>query len=241
MTLSISRVLADATALWRRDANLLVWVGAPFLFLPDFAMKLLLPVPTPIDAAKTSLAVAIQAQAQFVSDHLLAYLLGAAAIQFGLASLFALYADVPDVRAALRRAAALWPRFMLAAVLVEVPGMLGLFLILPGLLIFGRALVTGPVLVNEAPVSAVGAIARSIRRTRGHTLAVSSLAAITLSLQFAAAPFTQIDGWLRSLHAPNPLTLAVIDAAGAGASALAQVAGVLIAVAAYRGLASSGT
>ncbi len=241
MTLSISRVLADAVALWRRDANLLVRVGAPFLFLPDYAMRLLLPVPVSADAAKASFAAAMQAQAQFVGDHLLAYLAAAAMLQFGLAGLFALYAVGPDVRAALRRAGWLWPRLMLAGVLVGVPGMLGLFLLLPGLVVFGRALLTGPMLASEPPVSAIGAIARSVRRTRGDTVAVSCLAAVALSVRLAAAPFEQIDLWLRSLHAPNPITLAVIDAAGAGASALAQVAGVLIAVAAYRGLASSGT
>ena len=241
MTFSISRVLADAWALWRRDQNLLVRVGAPFVFLPDYAMKLLLPVPALADSAKLSFAAAMQAQARFVGDHLIAYLFAAATLQFGIAGLFALYSGVPDVRAALRRAGVLWPRFMLAGILVDVPGMLGLFLILPGLVIFGRALLTGPVLAGEVPVSAVGAIARSIRRTRSHTLTVSSLAAIAFSLRFTGAPFEQIDLWLRSLHAPNPLTLAVIDAAGAGAGALAQAAAVLIAVAAYRGLASSGT
>ena len=241
MTLSMSRVLADAWALWRRDRDLLVRIGAPFLFLPDYAMKLLLPVPVPRDAAQMSFTAAMQAQAQFVGDHLAAYLLDAAAVQFGLATLFALYTPVPDVRGALRRGGRLWPRLMLAGVLVGIPGTLGLLLILPGLVVFGRALLTGPCLAGEPPVSAVGAIARSVRLTNGSTLAVSGLAAVAFALRFAAAPFEQIDLWLRTLHAPNPLAMAVIDGAGAGASALTQIAGVLIAVAAYRGLANRGT
>ncbi len=240
MTLTVSGVLADAGKLWRRDRDLLVRVAAPFLFLPEYAMKLLVPQPVPAEGATVPLMTAMQAQGQFVSDHLLAYLLEAAAVQFGLATLFALYTE-HDVRGALRRGALLWPRLMLAGVLVGVPGTLGLLLILPGLLIFGRAIVTGPLLAAEPRVSAAGAVLRSVRLTRGSTLAVTGLAAITLLLRVGEMPFDQLDLWLRGLHAPNPVARAVIDAAGAGASALAQVAACLLAVAAYRGLASRGT
>ncbi len=238
MKLTVSRVLADAGALWRRDRDLLVRVAAPFLFLPDYAMKLLLPQPVPGDAP-VSLSVAMQAQARFVGDHLLAYLLTAALVQFGIAALFALYTK-PDVRGALRRGVSLWPRLMLAGVLVGVPGTLGLLLILPGLLIFGRTILTGPLLAGEPGLGAVAAVWRSVRLTRRNMLGVTALAAVTLLLRAGEMPFDQLDLWLRTLHAPNPVARAVIDAAGAGAAALAQVAACLIAVAAYRGLASRG-
>ena len=239
MTLTVTRVLADAGALWRRDRDLLVRVAAPFLFLPEYAMKLLVPQPVPVEGAVVPFADALQVQAQFISDHLLAYLLEAAAVQFGLAALFALYTK-GDVRGALRRGALLWPRLMLAGVLVGLPGTMGLVLIVPGLIVFGRAILTGPLLAGEPRISAMGAVLRSVRLTRGSTLAVAGLAAVSLLLRAAEMPFDQLDLWLRGLHAPNPVARAVIDAAGAGASALAQVAACLLAVAAYRGLASRG-
>ena len=183
---------------------------------------------------------AVEAQATFVGAHLAAYLVQVVLLQYGLAALFGLYAGpaTADVGGALRRALRLWPRLLLAAVLVGVPGALGMLLIVPGLLIFGRTIVPEPARGAE-PGSAVGAVARSLRLTRGSTLAVTGLAAVGFLLRLASWPFEQLDLWLRSLHAPNPVARAVIDGAGAGAAALAELGALLIAVAAYRALTAA--
>ncbi|MGI4732815.1 MAG: hypothetical protein ACRYFW_13865 [Janthinobacterium lividum] len=241
MTIFVTRVLAAAGALWRRDRDLLVRIAVPFVLLPSLAFQLL--VPRPLMPADTGAAEMLHAQWQSAGDHAGAYLLAAAIIEYGHAALFAFYMDpqARDVRGAMIRAVRAWPRFVMLAMLVELAT-------LDGLLFFiaGRLLPAGAALIARPRTSSVGAIVRAIRMTAGQMLATSSLAAMLLAARLILlAPFAGMDGWLRGLSAPNPVALAIVDAAGAGANMLVTIAGVLVAVVLYRALsgdaATTGT
>lgn len=243
MTLSLSRVLADAWAQWRRDRDLLLRIAAPFLFLPSLALQLLLPLPEPPEGA--DLVAAIRFQGEQVSAHAGGYLLALAMTQFGLVALLMLYCDPAssDVRSTLKRAAILWPRYVLVSLLIALPELVGLTaFVLPGLVVLARTMLAGPLLVAAQPLGAAAAIGRSIRMTAGQTLPLLALAVMCWGGQFLArAPFAELDRYLRTLHAPNPVALTVIDSAAAGIDMLAGIAGVLLSVSAYRLLSSRGT
>lgn len=235
------RVLGDAWALWRRDRDVLLRLAAPFVLLPSLALRLLVPEPaTPADATWTQL---LQSRGHYATDHAAALLLAAGATQFGFAALYAFYCDpaAADVRGALARAARRWVPLVLLAAMVQVGVSLGLVLIVPGLILFGRALPAAPLLFSGRREGAARALAHAIRSTAGHTPAATGLAALLLfGHLIAERPFSLMDEWLRSLGAPNPVARAVINGAGAGADMLAAVAAVLVAVAFYRLLKSSG-
>lgn len=237
MTITGPRILAAAWALWRRDRDLLVRIGVPFILLPSMALQLLVPhAPLP---ANTATADVFRLQWQFTQDHLGAYVLALGLIEYGHAALFALYVDARagDVRGVLRRAAVAWPRFVLLAMLVEL-------FTFGGLLFFvaGRLLPAGAALVGEPGTSTVGAVRRAIALTTRQTILTSAIAAALLAGRLLLLwPFAAMDDWLRSLGAPNPVALAIVDGAGAGANMLVTIAGVLVAVVLYRALSSMST
>lgn len=241
MTIAIQSVLADAWGLFRRDRDWLLRVAGPFLFLPAFALALLVPsAPVALLAGGSSEAETL-ARAARLADWLRAhggwYLLANAVTLFGAAALQSAYLDreAPDIRAALGRARRLLPRYLLAMLLVAVPTGAGLYLwVLPGLYVMGRTLLVGPVLVAERPVSAVGAVGRSFALTRGASLPMMALAATTvLAAALLAQPFAAPDP-----AAGRGVVAAVIAAAGLGAVAtLTGIGQALIAVSAYRRLA----
>lgn len=231
------RILAAAWALWQRDRDLLVRIALPFVLLPSMAFQLL--VPHAALPAGAGTAEVFRLQWQFAQDHAGAYLLAAALIEYGHAALFALYVDptARDVRAVLRRAAQVWPRFVLLGMLVEL-------FTLGGLLFFvaGRLLPAGAALLAEPGTSTAGAVRRALALTMRQTLFTSGLAAVLLAARLVLLwPFTAMDEWLRALNAPNPVALAIVDGAGAGANMLVTIAGVLVAVVLYRTLSAAGT
>jgi hypothetical protein len=242
MTMTVSGVLADAWGLWRRDRDLIVRVAAPFLFLPALALALLAPLPVPADGA--ALLTAARAQGEHVSANLPGYLVALAATQFGLVLLMVLFCDParPTLREALRRALPVWPRYVLAALMIALPELLGfLALIVPGLIVLGRTMLMGPILVGGPPLGAAAAVGRSVKATAGLTAVTTTLAAIWWGGEMIASePLTAVDRYLR-LSAPNPVALSVVDALMAGIDMLAGIASVLIAVSVYRRLASAGT
>jgi hypothetical protein len=237
---AIRPVLADAWALFRRDRDWLLRVAGPFLFLPAFALALLVPTaPVALLSGGTSEAEAL-ARAAKLADWMRAHggwhLLANGMALFGAAALQSAYLDrhAPDVGAALGRAGGLLPRYLLAMLIVAVPTGAGLYLwVLPGLYVMGRTMLVGPVLVAERPVSALGAVVRSFALSRGRGLPLMALAATTvLGSLIVAQPFAALD-----LAAERSVVAAVIEAAGMGAAAmLAGIAQVLIAVGAYRRL-----
>ena len=233
MTLSLSRTLAEARALWRRDHDLLVRIALPFILIPSLALQLLVPPPLAVPAG-TGLSEAFRLQSQFAGEHAGAYLLAAAVIEYGHAALVAFYLDprATDMRGLLWRAAAAWPRFVLLGILIE-------FATLGGILFFvaGRLLPAGAALIAGPRRSTVGAARRALRLTAGETLTTSALAAGLIAARLLLLwPFAGMDGWLRDLSAPNPVALAIVDAAGAGVTMLVTIAGVLVAVVLYRAL-----
>lgn len=245
MTVSFAGVVADAWALFRRDADLLLRVAGPFLFLPAYALTMLVP-PMPMPDAGIADAAAraeawTAAVSPWVTRYGLGFLLAYVAAYFGQAVLMHLYVDRerPPVGVAMRRAAAGFPRFFAAMLLVSVPAGMGMWLlVLPGLYVLGRTLPTAPVLVAERPIGIGGAIGRALTLTRGNGLTLTGVAAaIYLSALLAGQPFLLIDGWMRGDGHANPLAIGLVDAAAAAVAMLAQLSSALVAIAAYRRLA----
>lgn len=168
------------------------------------------------------------------------YLLADALAVFGTAALTVLLIDPrrPTVGQALARATQLWPRFILASVLVAIPVNLGMWLILPGLYFQARFLLAAPVLALE-PRSAIGALGRSWRLTGRASWAVfASLVAVFALWWMVLIPLAPLDGWLRSPGHLNPVLLALVDGALSAVTALYQAAALVLGVVAYRRLAS---
>ncbi len=247
MKLDFATILTDAWSLFRRDRDLLLRIAAPFLFLPAFALALVVPdPPMPDPAAGNS-----EAQALVWADQVTAwaganggwYGLAYAISFFGTSLLYALYLDrrdgALDVGTAMKRSATLFPRYLLAMLLVSLPAGAGLLLYaIPGLYILGRTMLTGPALFAEAPLGAIAAIRRSLSLTRGSGLPLMGLAAFSyISGWLIGQPFMMVDHWMREHGQENPVVLAVVDAGAAAAAMAAGLAMALIAVAAYRRLA----
>jgi hypothetical protein len=248
--IDLAGVLRDAWAMWRADGDLLLRIAGLFLFLPQFATLLLLPAMPPLavtaemsEAAQMALAEKITA---WISTYGGWYLLGALIVQAGTLIVLTAYLgrDRPDLRGAIRGAAQLFPRYLLAMILVGLPlglGVLTLVLLPPGLYVLGRMIALGPILVAERPIGVGRAVARSWAMTRGHGLALAGLVSLTtLGGALLAAPFTLIDKGLRAA-APNAIAITLADAGAAGIAAAALLATALIQIAAYRRLANSGT
>ncbi|WP_375404478.1 hypothetical protein [uncultured Sphingomonas sp.] len=241
MPIAIRPVLADAWGLFRRDRDWLLRVAGPFVFLPAFALALLVPsAPVALlSGAGTSEADALARAARLTAwmrSYGGWYLLANAVSLFGAAALLSAYLDgrAPDIRTALKRAGTLLPRYFLAMTLVAVPTGAGLYLwVLPGLYVMGRALLVGPVLIAERPVSALAALTRSFALSRGMGVPMMALAATSvLGALILTQPFAALE-----LAARRSVVAAVVAAVGLGVAAmLATIAQVLIAVSVYRRL-----
>ncbi len=244
MKIETMRVLRDAWALFRRDADLLLRIAGPFLFLPAFALALLVPGPPAATAESGAGDAQTLAWIQSVSDwagtyggwYVAAYLIG----YLGTATILALYLETPrpDAGQALRRAARIFPRFALATVVGSLPAGAGLLLwVLPGLYVLGRLLPVGPILLAEAPIGAWAAIRRSLALTRGSGLALTGLSAFAyLSGWLIGTPFLEADRILREGGQGSPALIALVDAGAAIAAMGSGLATALIALVAYRGL-----
>lgn len=243
-TLSVAAVLRDAWAIFRRDREVLLAVAAPFFFLPVFALSLLLPPPPRSQASGGDSAAAL-AYLQTLGEWLRAnggwYLGGYAVACIGAASLYALYLDPErgDVAAALRRSVAILPRYLLAMLVIALPVGAGIrLLVIPGLYVLGRVMLTGPALLSERPLGAVAAIQRSLWLSRGSSLPLMALASIgVVGGWVSSQPFELLDAAMRR-SAVNRVALAIVDAGAAGVGMIAALAGVLIAIAAYRRLST---
>lgn len=245
--ITMTRLLADTWALLKSEADLIGRIAAPFVFLPAFAVRLLAdplpPLPSTreqavIEAWFNSVTVWGQANAGW-------YLLADAVGVYGLATLALLLTDSagPDVRAALGRAARLFPRFLLTSILIAIPVGLGMWLlILPGLYVRARLIAAAPALAAEQPLGAARSLARSVAVTRGAGWGTFGAVVVLFLLQWLAiSPLAPLDAWLREPAHLNPIVLALVDAGLAAVSALHHVALLLLGVVAYRRLAISGT
>ena len=239
-------VLRDAWAMWRADSDLLLRVSAAFLFLPQFAILLLLPSMPPIavtpemtQAERMALAEKIM---NWVSAYGWWYLLGAVLVQAGTLILLMLYLRRIDLREAIGQTVQLFPRYLLAMILVGLPlglGVLTIVLLLPGLYLLGRLIAVGPALVAEAPMSVRRSLSRAWALSRGHGFVLAGLVSLTIvGGALLAMPFTLIDKALRT-SAPNVVAIAMTDAAAAAVTAAALLVTSLIQIAAYRRLVAS--
>lgn len=244
-TLNVAVVLRDAWAIFLRDRSVLLAVAAPFLFLPAFALSLLLP-PPPRSQTSSGDSAAALAYLQTLGEWLRAnggwYLAGYAIACIGAASLYALYLDPErgDVSAALRRGVTMLPRYLLAMLVIALPVGAGMMLwLVPGLYVLGRVMLTGPALLAERPLGALAAIQRSLWLSRGSSLPLMALASITvLGGWVGSQPFELLGNAMRATNAVNPVALAIVDAGSAGVGMIAAFASVLIALAAYRRLST---
>jgi hypothetical protein len=245
MKITFAGVLADAWALLRRDAGLLLRVVPPFLFLPAYALTLFVPpMPMPEQAiadAQTRAETWTNAVSVWVQGYGLGFFLAYALAYYGLAVIMMLYVDPtrPAVGAAMKRALVLYPRFFLAMMLVSIPAGLGMWvLVIPGLYVLGRTMLTAPALVAEQPIGAWQAIRRSLALTRGQGLSLMGLAAFGYLVGLLAGqPFLLADTALREGGGSNPIAVALVDAAAAAVAMATQLGLALIAICAYRRLA----
>lgn len=248
-TPTLTRLLADLWGLLRREGDLILRVGAPFLFLSTFAIQLLC---DPLPAAPASLGddAAVAAWLQAMSawgerGNALAYFAAAITQWFGLAALAVLLADParPDVAATLARTVRLFPRLALASLLCALPvNFAMLLLVLPGLYVQARLIAVLPALAAEQPLGAAASLGRSWRMTRGAGWAIlGALVTLFLLQWLMVVPLAPVEAWLRRPGHVNPFVLALVDAGIAAAIAAYQTAGLLLGVVIYRRRASIGT
>ncbi len=169
------------------------------------------------------------------------YLIAWAIGLWGTATVYALYLhrDRLDVRGALGRGAVLWPRLALASALVGLMSTAGLLLwVLPGLYLLGRLMPAGPALAAEQPLSAINAIGRGFRLSRGSGVTLMAIAVATLGLGWLLGqPFLMLAAWMAAQGGGNPVAIALVDAGAAAVAAVAALASALLAVTAYLRLA----
>ncbi|MES2057536.1 MAG: hypothetical protein V4564_16495 [Pseudomonadota bacterium] len=240
--------LADAWAMWKADRDLLTRLAGLLLFLPSFAILLLVPRMPPLVIDPNATEAAQRVVAEAVASWMMKYggwpLLASILVQFAALALQLLYlrADRPDLGTALGRAMRLFPRYLPAMILVGVPlgaAQFSLLFFLPGLYLFGRMMLTGPVLVVDPKPSIRRAVARSWALTHGHGLAAAGLAGLAVfGGGTLASLFLAVDRGLNAAQLANPVALALVDAAAAAMMAATMLALALFQVALYRRLAS---
>ena len=248
MKLDVITTLRDAWSLFRRDADLIVRLCAPFLFWPALALGLLVPqMPLPGEDAADGAAKALAwvDTVQIWAGHYGGWYVAAYAVgMVGTAALLAMQLgdERPTVAQSLGLAIRMLPRFLLAMMLVALPVGAGMLLyILPGLYVAGRLLLVGPVLFAERRMPAMAAITRSFVLTRGAGLPMAALASCTyLGGVVAGQPFLALAEIVKGDGPGNPVAIALLEVGAAAVAMASGVAQTLIAVAAYRRLASRG-
>lgn len=243
MMLDVAGVLRDARAMAKRDRAVLFGVGGALLFVPDLAQAMFVAPPPDFpsfsDPAETDLWVR-HFMVWSQRYELIVLLLGLVGL-FGALVLFMLYADRgrPTVAAALGRAAALLPHYLLLAIMVSFPVGLGTLLIFPGLYLKGRLLPVGPVFVADRPAGAIAAWRHSFALTRGHGFVLMGLACVPLlGGELLALPFAMLGKALDGAPMANPVAAVLLDVGQAGGHVAGIVAAILIEVALYRRLSS---
>ncbi|MEN2785867.1 hypothetical protein ACFOKI_10325 [Sphingomonas qilianensis] len=248
MKFDIRSVLVDAWAMARADGDLLLRVAGFFFFLPQLAMLLLLPAMPPLSVtagmSDADQLVVAQKVVAWVSAYGGWYLVGTLLVQAGSLVVLMLYLqrDRPDVAGAIRAGVRLFPRYLLAMIVVGLPlgiGVLTLVLLVPAFYLLGRLLVVGPVLAAEPGLSVARSLSRSWALTRGHGLVLAGLAALTVvGGALLATPFTMIATALEA-GAPNVVAIAMADAGAGVVTSAAVLATILVQIAAYRRLIAS--
>ena len=247
MTLTSGRLLADVWMVFRREADLILRIGAPLLFVPAFALLLFtdpLPAWPGTGADEARMARWFTAFEAWGNANAHWYILAAIASVYGQATVATLLLNPArmTVGEAMRAAGVRLPRYLLAGAIANLATGLGFAaLILPGMFLYARLVTVVPVVVAERH-GAVRSLGRSLRLTRGATLAILGALLMLFVMQWlAVSPFAPIDRWLRAPGHDNPFVIAVVDAGIAAVEAAHTLAVLLLGVVVYRRLASDGT
>jgi hypothetical protein len=166
MKISFSGVWDDTVRLLRANASLFIAVAGVFLFLPSLILGYVAPQPTGGAGSPDGTALA-----NYFADHW-EWLLLVNVIGFvGSLALLILALDQsrPTVGGAIRGAFVLLPTYFLTGLFsFALIGFASIFLILPGLYLFGRLATAGPVIVAENRRNPFDAIGRSFAITKGN-------------------------------------------------------------------------
>lgn len=246
MKINIGRALRTAWEMWRADWDLLLRVTGFFVFLPQFACSLLVPVAPMMPEGQPDEA-AVRTWLEAFTGWFGAYgpwLFGAELLTlFGSLVMMLLYLGNgrPALRDALADALRLFPRYFLAALLVSLPAGLfmlpaiGVVLVLPSLYLLGRLLLSGAVIVAEQPVGVVAALQRSVRLTRGNGVVMMAISGLLLfGGQLVALPFAVAGRTMGGAPMANPVAAALLDAMAAATLTVTLTAGILVRIALYR-------
>ena len=249
MTRDLRDVLGQVRALWRGDRALLLPLSGLFVFLPQYAVLLLIPAMPPIPPGATVEQWG-QALEPWVASYGGWYVLATLFAQFGALAVMSLYAPpVPAAGAAIVRTLRRFPRALLASILVTLPcGAAALMalpvplaplIVLPGIVyVLARTSLVGPVILGETGTGAAAAIWRSWALTRGRGVPIALLVgAIMVGGQALGAVFVGVDRGLRVAGGANPIALLLVDALAAGAAWVAALLLALVQVVLYRRLA----
>lgn len=254
---SIAALLGYALALFRSDRALLLPLGAATLFLPQFALLLLVPdFPALPQGPTTQRALEAWSQRAVIwAEHYgLWYALAPMVALFGALAIVALYLKHgrPTLAEALKRALWLFPRYLGASMLMAAPvgvamlpalaaPMLLLVVLAPIFYLFGRMMLLAPVIVAEEPIGAVGAIGRSWALTAGNGWTLAALyAVVALVAQLTGSVFLALGAVARGAGEANPVIAALAAALAAAPPAAAALALALVEVGLYRALARKG-
>ena len=240
MTLSLAAAARDAWRHWTAGRGVVVAIAGPFLFLPVFALLLL--VEDPQRLAQLPQQERVAAALAWFGEQLPWLAVRAGLELFATLAILSLFLarDHRDVRGLLRRSLAAWPLF--AAAVMTSWGLVAsglLLFVVPGLYIYGRVALTGPVAAAEPNVGFTGAVVRSVALTHGNGWRVLALLSLPLLLGLMAVEV--IGGIDRAMTAggdPNPLARATLDGLAALAVTASHVARILLQMALYRRLAA---
>ena len=246
MTLDVAGVLRDAWAMAKRDRDVLLGVGGLLIFLPQLAVLLLVAQPLTIPPDfETNPAVqqAFMPQVQaWVAGNLPLLLAAVIAILVAQIVLTSFYVD--RSRMTVAKALAQAPLRLLPTILIAfVASPLALTIqIIPLLIVAaayleGRLLLTMPTLLGQQPISAIGAIRNSWKRTAGHGFACAGLACIAvLPPVLLALPLNLLGRAMNGAPMANPAMALLICGCGALIICAGAIAKILIEVALYRRL-----
>ncbi|HEX8486207.1 hypothetical protein [Sphingomonas sp.] len=248
MTLDLAASLRHARALWRADRAILWPLSGLLIFLPQYAVLLLIP-PMPASAPGATVETWGKALEPWIASYGAWYVAVAAIGQFGALAIVSLYALPPRTAGgALARALLLFPRLLLASAVVMIPCAAALLLALsvplaplvaiPALVyVLARTALVGPIITGDRRTGAVAAVVRSWRLTQGHGLQIALLVgAIMVGGQALGTIAVTIEQAVRAGAFSNPVLLAMIDAVAAAAAWAAALALALVEVVLYRRL-----
>jgi hypothetical protein len=253
MKLDWAGVFADAWGRFKRDRQILLPLAGAFLFLPQLAFYLLVPLPPHIPPGAQGEASLFKPDSPLVvwmTQNVGWMFATVLAMAFGALVVLTLYlgAERSTLASALRRSITLFPRYLLAAIIAGIPAapiqFALLILIVPCLYLLGRLMLVGPVIVAERPIGVGRAIARSFALTRRRGLVMMGFAGIMIFAEIIIpAPFRLLHDAMAAAQAINPVAVAVLEGLASAAAAAVALATLLVEIAIYRRLVvpSNGT